>query len=74
MNGVAELGPGATLDGALAEARVGELTRARGGGDLDLVALVVESVLHHLLDPVLVWPDHLPRRQQEVQVLRVVLL
>jgi len=62
VNGVAELGPRATLDGALAEARVGELTRARGGGDLDLVALVVESVLHHLLDPVLVWPDHLPRR------------
>lgn len=74
MDGVAELGPGAALDGAFAETRVGELARARGGGDLHLVPVLVELVLDHLLYPVLVGPYHLPRRQEEVQILSVVLL
>lgn len=74
MNGVAEFGPGAALDGALAEASVGELPCASDGGDLDLIALVVEFVFNHLLDAVLVGPNHLFRWQEEVQVLAVVLV
>lgn len=65
--GVPELGPGPALDGALAEASVGELADAGGGGDLDLVSFLVELVLHHLLYPVVVWPDHLTRREEEVE-------
>ena len=74
VGGAAELGPVAALEGALAEARVGELADANDGGDLDLVAFVVELVLDDLLDAVLVGPDHLARRQEEVQVLAVVLV
>lgn len=74
VDGVAELGPRAALDGALAEAGIGEFPDSRGGDDLDLVAIVVELVLNHLLDPVIVGSDHLARRQEEGQVLSVVLL
>lgn len=74
MDGVAELGPGPALNGALAEAGLGEFAHAGGGGDLDLVAIVVELVLDHLLNPVLIGADHLARRQEEVEVFTVVLL
>lgn len=74
MDSVTELGPGAALYGALAEAGVSKFPSTRGSGDLNLVAVVIEPVLNDLLDPVLVGPDHLPRRQQEVQVLCIVLL
>lgn len=68
------LGPGPALDGALAEAGLGELAYAGGCGDLDLVAVVVELVLDHLLYTVLIGADYLTRRQEEVEVLSVVLL
>jgi len=74
VDGVAELGPGAALDGAFAETRVGELARARGGCDFDLVAVLVELVLNDLLYAVFVGPYDLPRRQEEVEILAVVLL
>ncbi|KAK7857525.1 hypothetical protein CFP56_017069 [Quercus suber] len=74
VNCVAELRPRSALDGALAKPRISELTSASGGCDLNLIAIVVELVLNHLLDPVLVGTDHLPWRQQKVQVLSVVLI
>ncbi|WVZ14696.1 hypothetical protein V8G54_012262 [Vigna mungo] len=74
VDGVAELGPGATLDGTFAETGVGELTGARGGGDLDLVSVVVELVLNYFLDAVLVRAYDLSRREEEVQILAVILL
>ena len=72
--GVAELGPVAALDGRLGEARAGELADAGGGGDLHLVAVVVEAVLDRLLEPVLVGPDDDAGREEEVEVAPVVLL
>lgn len=72
MNGVAELGPGTALDGPFAESGFGELSDPGRGSDLDLVAFIVELVLDHLLDPILVGSDHLTRWQQEIQVLSVV--
>ncbi|KAK1587291.1 hypothetical protein Q3G72_011465 [Acer saccharum] len=48
---VGELGPVTPLDSALAEMRVGEISDAGGGGNLDLVAavVVVKLVLDHPL-------------------------
>ena len=74
MDGVAEFGPGAALDGPLAEASVGEFASASDGGDLDLIAVVVEFVFDSLLDAVVIGANHLLRRQEEVQVLAVVLV
>lgn len=74
MDGVAELGPVAALDGALTQAGVGELPDAGGGDDPDLVSVFLELVLDHLLDPVLVGANDLARRQEEVKVLAVVLV
>ena len=45
-----------------------------GGGDLDLVAIVVEAVLNDLLEVVLVRPDDDTGREEEVEVAAVVLL
>ncbi|KAI4384499.1 hypothetical protein MLD38_002647 [Melastoma candidum] len=64
VNGVAELRPAPPLDGTFAEPGLGELPDAGDGGDLDLVAVVVELVLDSLLDAVLVGTDH-PRRREE---------
>lgn len=74
LHGVAELGPRAALDGALGEAGAGDLADAEGPGDLHLVPLVVEAILDHLLEPILVGPGDHARREQEVEVPLVVLL
>jgi len=73
LDGVAELGPLAALDGAAGEAGLGELADAGGGGDLDLVAVVVEAVLDDPLEAVLVGPHDDARREEEVEVAAVVL-
>lgn len=73
-HGVAKLGPGAALERALAEAGAGELAHARGGGDLDLVPLVVEAVLNRALHPVLVGALDHARREEEVEVVPPVVL
>jgi len=62
------------LDGAAGEARPRELADAGGGGDPDLVAVVVKAVLDDLLEPVIVGPDHDPRQEEEVEVTSEVLL
>lgn len=74
VHGIAELGPGAALDGTLAEASFGELADARGCGNLNLVSVLTEFVLDHLLNPALVGADNLLRRQQEIQILAVFLV
>ena len=51
LDGVAELGPLAALDGAAGEAGLGELADAGGGGDLDLVAVVVNHTIQSLVTP-----------------------
>lgn len=73
MHGVAELRPGAALHGPLTKSSVGEFPSPGRGCDLDLIAVLIELILYHLLDPVLVGPNHLLRRQEEVQILAVVL-
>lgn len=74
MDSIAELGPGAALDGALAEACVSQFAYASGGGDLDFVAFVVELVLDKLLNPVVIGANNLLWGQKEVEVLSVVLI
>lgn len=74
LEGVAELGPLAALDGAAGEARLGELADTGGGGHLDLVAVVVEAVLDDLLEAVLVGPHDDAGREEEVEVAAVVLV
>ena len=65
LGGVAELGPRAALDGP---PRAAHLADPRGGGDLDLVALVVDVVLDHLLQAVGVGPDDDRRREEHAEV------
>ena len=63
--GIAELGPGAALDGAPGAAHRAD---ALGGGDLDLVALAVDPVLGHSLDAFGVGPDDDRRREEHAEV------
>jgi len=63
--GIAELGPGAALDGAPGAAHRAD---ALGGGDLDLVALAVDPVLGHSLDAFGVGPDDDRRRGEHAEV------
>ena len=72
MHGIAKLGPGSALDGALTEPGLGKFANASSGGDLDLVAIVGELVLDHLLDAVVVGSDYLTRRQEEIEILPIV--
>ena len=59
MHRVAELRPRSALDGLLAKPSICELASASGGCDLNLIAIVVELVLNHLLDLVLIRIDHM---------------
>ncbi|KAJ0833548.1 hypothetical protein HanPSC8_Chr15g0691701 [Helianthus annuus] len=63
MNRITKLGPTAPLEGPLAKPGLSELPDTCGGGDLDLVTIIIEFVLDHLLDPIAIGPDHLPRRE-----------
>lgn len=63
LDGVAELGPRAALNGAPGEARAREAAGAGGGDDLDLVALAVEAVLDHRPEAARVGPEDDPRRE-----------
>lgn len=72
MNGITELGPGSALDGAPAESGLGEFANASSGGDLDLVAVIVELVLDHLLDAVVVGSDYMTRRQEKIEILSII--
>ena len=63
--GIAELGPGAALDGVLGAAHRAYLL---GGGDLHLVALGVDPILDHLLDALGVGPDDDRRREEHAEV------
>ena len=65
--GIAELGPGAALDGAPGAAHRAD---ALGGGDLDLVALAVDPVLGHRLDAFGVGADD-DRRWEELAEVEV---
>jgi len=66
LDGVAELGPRAALDGAPGETRAREEAAGAGGGDdLDLVALAVEAVLDHPPEAARVGLDDDPRREEE---------
>ena len=51
LDGVAELGPLAALDGAAGEAGLGELADAGRDDDLDLVAVVVNHTIQSLVTP-----------------------
>jgi len=70
LDGVAELGLRAALDGAPGEAGVREAAGAGGGGNLVLVAVVVEAVLDHRPEAA---RDNL-RRKEGAEVVAVVLL
>ena len=74
LDGVAELGPRAALDGAPGEAGVREAAGAGGGGDLDLIAAVVEAVLDHRAEAARVGPEDDPRREERAEVAPVVVL
>lgn len=74
MSGGAELGPGTSLDGALVEAGPGDLADAGDGGDLHLLAVLVELVLDDPLRAALVGADDLRGREQVAEVVGVVLL
>lgn len=74
VDGIAKLGPVSALDGPFAQARLRELPHASDGGDFDLFTIFAELILNDLLDAVLVGADHLARRQQEVEILAVVLV
>ena len=56
---IAELRPRSALNGALAKPSICELASASGGCDLNLIVIIVELVLNHLLDPVLIGIDQL---------------
>ena len=49
LDGIAELGPLAALDGAAGEAGLGELADAGRDDDLDLVAVVVNHTIQSLV-------------------------
>lgn len=74
VDGVTKLGPVPALNGPFAQARLRKFPHAGGGGDFGLVPVITELVLSDPLDTVLVGADHLPRRQQEVEILPIVLI
>ena len=74
LDGVAELGPRAALDGAPGEAGVREAAGAGGGGNLVLVAVVVEAVLDHRPEAARVGLEDDPRREEGAEVVAAVVL
>ena len=74
LDGVAELGLRAALDGAPGEAGVREAAGAGGGGNLVLVAVVVEAVLDHRPEAARVGPEDDPRWEEGAEVVAAVVL